>query len=436
MNVRHLKTGEVFPVYNNTIRIHDRLTGEPIAVGAVMRDLRTEVAAKKALEESEKNFRTLVMQAPVGICILKGEDFIVEIANDTFLDIADKQRDEVIGKKVVETFPEATRHGFDALLKGVFTKGEPFYGKEFEVFQERNNVVRRIYVDFTFQPMREADGSVSRIMNLSIDVTDKVLARKRLQESEEDLQRRVAERTAELEKKNKELEEFTYVSSHDLQEPIRKIKIFREMIKERDFHNLSEFSQVRFEKVGETIDRMSKSLRDLLNFASLSKEEQAEPVDLNIILHNVENDLELIIEQKGAIIHKTALPVIHAIPQQIHQLFYNLVNNALKFSKDGVHPQIYIKAENADKAVVSNHQPDASKAYYLFSVSDNGIGFEQEKAEKIFGMFQRLHRKEEYSGTGVGLALCKKVATNHGGSIWAQSEPGQGATFFVLLSAQ
>lgn len=432
MNVRHLKTGEVFPVLNNTVRIHDQLTGEPIAIGAVMRDLRAEMAAQKALEESERNFRTLVMQAPVGICILKGEDFVVELANDTFLELADKRRDEMVGKRVVDVFPEATRQGFDQMLHQVFTSGEAFYAREYEVHQERNGEVRTIYVDFTFQPLRDADGVVTRIMDVSVDVTDKVLARRRIEQSEEELQRRVAERTAELEKKNRELEEFTYVSSHDLQEPIRKIKIFREMIRERDYENMSDASKVRFDKVGETIDRMAQSLRDLLDYASLEKKEERETVDLNTTLQQVLQDLELVIEQKQAIIQKDALPQVTGVPHQLHQLFYNLVNNALKFTMDGVPPRITISVQKATPELPAG-LPDPSKAYHLITVRDNGIGFSQEKAEKIFVMFQRLHRKEDYGGTGIGLALCKKVVSNHGGRIWATSEPGKGACFFILL---
>lgn len=434
MNVRHLKTGEVFPVYNNTIRIHDPVSGEPIAVGAVMRDMRPEVASRKALEESEQNFRTLVMQAPVGICILRGEDFIVEMANDSFLEVAWKKREDMIGKKVADVFPEATTQGFVQMLQGVYTTGMPFYGKETEVVQEREGQVKTIYVDFTFQPLFEADGSVNRILDLSIDVTDKVLARKQLQQSEEELQKRVAERTAELEKKNKELEEFTYVSSHDLQEPIRKIKMFREMVREKDYHNLSDFSKEKFDKVGESIDRMSNSLKDLLNFARLDNKEVFEEVDLTLVLANVENDLELMIQQKNAVIKRSNLPIIKGIALQMHQLFYNLLNNALKFSRPDATPMISIHVETKrGDALLHKHLIDEGKDYYVITVQDNGIGFDPSKAEKIFGMFQRLHSRQAYSGTGIGLAMCKKVAMNHQGSIYALSESGKGSAFVVAL---
>jgi len=424
MNVRHLKTREVFPVYNNTVRIHDKLTGEPIAVGAVMRDMRPELAAHKALEESERNFRSLVMQAPVGICIIKGKELIIELANESFIDVSNKPGEEIIGKSIVDIYPEATAQGFDKMLLNVMESGQPFYGQEVEVTQERPAGTRTIYVDFTFEPLFEPDGTVNRVLDLSIDVTDKVLARRKLQENEEELQRRVAERTAELEKKNRELEEFTYVSSHDLQEPIRKIKMFRELVRQNEYEKFSDDSKRYFDKVGESIERMSNSLKDLLSYARLNEAEKREPVDLNTILDNVEADLELLIAEKGAIITHEKLPIVKAVPHQMHQLFYNLLNNGLKFSRPEVPTNIKIK-------LVEN--TDVPQGYCTISISDNGIGFPQEKAEKIFTMFQRLHSRDEFEGTGIGLALCKKVVMNHKGKIWAKSEIGKGATFFIQL---
>lgn len=432
MNVRHLKTGEVFPVYNNTVRIHNSTTGEPIAIGAVMRDIRPEMAAKKALEESIRNFQTLVMQAPVGICIFNGEEFVIEIINESFQSVANINKEAVIGKRAIDVFPETQKQGFDKMLLSVLQTRQPMYGNEVEIEQVRDDKIRTIYVDFTLQPLFEADGSVIKVMGVAIDVTAKVLAKKTLQESEEELAKRVSERTKELERKNQELEEFTYVSSHDLQEPLRKIKLFREMIKERDYENLSAFSKEKFDKVGESVDRMSRSLKDLLNFASLNKVENTELVDLNTVIENVKIDLELVIEQKRATIIHDELPVINAIPHHMHQLFYNLINNALKFARTEIPPHIIIKREQILPP------PDYAMENYgakniCIIVKDNGIGFSQESAVKIFGMFQRLHSRDSYEGTGVGLALCKKIVHNHNGDIWVKSTPGQGSCFYVLL---
>jgi hypothetical protein len=434
MHVRHLKTGEVFPVYNNTVRIHDPVTGEPLAVGAVMRDMRPEMAAKRALEESEHNFRTLVMQAPVGICILRGPELIVELVNDCFPEVGSTSRMDLLGRKAEEIFPEATHPGLPGIAKRVFETGTPYYGKEVEVLRERDGQAFRTYVDFTFQPLWDMDRNITGIMDLSIDVTDKVLAKKQLLRNEEELQRRVAERTAELEKKNRELEEFNYITSHDLQEPIRKMKLFREMICERDFDKLSDFSKERFNKIGESLERMGTSLKDLLAYTSLNSEDIITEVDLNMILQAAESDLELVIEQKGAVICKSALPKINGVAFQMHQLFYNLLSNALKFSRAGASPVIEIEsmplAEERKKAYT---ELLADADYCEIIVRDNGIGFGQDKADKIFGMFQRLHSRQEYSGTGIGLSLCRKVVNNHGGHIHAVAALGAGAAFHILL---
>lgn len=432
MNVRHLKTGEIFPVYNNTVRIHDTVTGEPIAIGAVMRDMRPEMAAHRALEESEKAFRNLVMQAPVGICIINTETMVIEMANESFLDVANKKGETFIGKNILETFPEVSSHGFDQMLKTVAQTAEPLFGKEVLVNQNREDHSRTIYVDFTFQPLFETNGTVVRVMSVSIDVTAKVLARQKLVQSEEELQQRVAERTEELERKNRELEEFTYVSSHDLKEPIRKIKMFQELIREAEYHKFSQASRERFNKIGEAVERMSNSLKDLLDYASLNKEDKREAVDLNAVIRNVESDLELLISEKGAVINRQQLPEVLAIPHQMQQLFYNLLNNSLKFTRKDSLPLIEISL--ADAAGQQEAGLEAiPEDHCCICVRDNGIGFSQDKAEKIFVMFQRLHTREAYDGTGIGLAMCKKVVQNHRGQIRAKSEPQKGAAFYFTL---
>ena len=260
------------------------------------------------------------------------------------------------------------------------------------------------------------------------------MARRRIEESEKELQKRVKERTAELQKKNMELEQYAQVSSHDLQKPLRKIRMYIDMIRVRDYGMLSEFSRSRLDKITEAMQRMSTSLTNLLNFTSLSKEEQLASVDLNETLAAIKNDLELLIEQKGAVINASRLPVIRAIPLQMQQLFYNLVNNALKFSKQGLPPGIDITVERKQGAAIENHVNLAKhKWYHQIVVKDNGIGFSQEYAEKIFSMLQLLHNRQAYTGTGIGLALCKKVALNHDGDIFAISADQRGASFYIIL---
>ena len=390
-----------------------------------------KVLSKRRQQETENNFRHLVMQAPVGICILSAADFNIEIANDSFLELGRISRKELQGVEFIEALPKSVRTRTVEILKSVRKTGKAYYGREFEIEIDRASGKTNLFVDFVYEPILDLAGHVKSIMLISIDVTDKVIARKKIEESEKELQARVKERTSELEKKNSELEQYAQVSSHDLQEPLRKIRMFTDIIKQRDYQNLSEFSREKFDKIIDAVTRMSTSLRELLNFTNLSKDEQFTTVNLNDVLLSVESDLELMIAQKGATINKQDLPQIRAIPLQMHQLFYNLVNNALKFSRPGTHPLIEITCQVVRDKKSGEHtmQPP----FVEIVVSDNGIGFEQVYAEKIFTMFQRLNHRQEFSGTGIGLALCKKVVVNHGGEIFATSEPGKGSTFHILL---
>jgi PAS domain S-box-containing protein len=397
-------------------------------------DVTAQVLARQKITEKERSLHNTIMQAPVGICILQGRRFKVELANQAFLTLLGKPTSDAVEKYLWDVVPEARNELLNYNLNRVMETGVHYKGTEYPVNLLRNGIAETIYVDFVYEPLREPDGTVERIMILAFETTDKVLARKKMEESEKELQKRVEERTAELEKKNSELEQYAQVSSHDLQEPLRKIRMYTDMIRKADNDHLSEASRSRFDKITEAVKRMSTSLTDLLNFTSLSKEEQLTTVNLNDILVTVTNDLELVIEQKAAVIQYEGLPTINAIPLQMQQLFYNLLNNALKFSKQHETPRIDIRVEkNYGREILNNENLKPDRLYYQIIVKDNGIGFDQSYADKIFSMFQRLHNKQTYSGTGIGLAVCKKVALNHEGDIYAVSSDHQGATFFILL---
>ena len=179
---------------------------------------------------------------------------------------------------------------------------------------------------------------------------------------------------------------------------------------------------------------MSNLLTDLLNYSTLSNpHHQLAQIDLNTVVENIKQDGELMIREKNAVVATNRLPVIEGIPFQINQLFFNLVSNALKFSKEGVDPQVMIEAAMLTEHEKTTHSLSSDTHYFKISVSDNGIGFRQEYADKIFIVFQRLNDRREYSGNGIGLSLCKKIVENHKGKIYATSQPGTGSTFIVIL---
>jgi len=282
-----------------------------------------------------------------------------------------------------------------------------------------------------------------------MDITDQKKAEINLRESEEryrqltqQLELRVAQRTKELrevnanlERSNKELEQFAYVTSHDLQEPLRKIQTFANMLSENHSTGLTERAKSFLDKMQSASQRMSKLINDLLNFSRLRQSgESFAPVDLNEILDDVRNDFELVIKQKDATIKSHHLPVIEANSLQMNQLFYNLISNALKFTKPSQPIVIEITCKKTEPGQWNGFTGiDRNKEYYELVFSDNGIGFAEEYVHKIFEIFQRLNGRSEYEGTGIGLALVKKILENHKGSVYAVSEEGKGSSFHILL---
>lgn len=253
------------------------------------------------------------------------------------------------------------------------------------------------------------------------------------------LEKRVEERTRELqmaikrlEDSNIELQQYAFVASHDLKEPLRKIHIFTNMLKDGHIPGDNEKAHSFLNRIVSSSARMSKMIEDLLNYSRISKDSLFEPVDLNTIVHEIVTDLEIVIEEKEANIHIDELPVIDGVSGQLRQVFQNLLTNALKFSKDGVAPEICIRSELTQEKSFES-KPAANGQYLRVTVTDNGIGFNEMYLEKIFVLFQRLNGKEKYEGTGIGLAVTKKIIEKHHGLVTASSEEGQGAVFTVVL---
>lgn len=251
----------------------------------------------------------------------------------------------------------------------------------------------------------------------------------------EDLERKVRERTRALEEMNAELEQFAYVASHDLQEPLRKILTFAHIVKDESTPALNETSSRYVNKVIDTAQRMTRLIKDLLSFTRVNHSEPAVAINFSDIITAVRDDLELLISQTKATIRiEGDLPKLKARPAQLKQLFYNLVNNAIKFRKQDVDPVVTItctKLDGQKRRQQSQLTPD--EEYWEIIVKDNGIGFDQQYADQIFTVFQRLHTRSMYEGTGIGLAIARKVVSNHGGEIYAKSSPGEGAEFQVIL---
>jgi PAS domain S-box-containing protein len=640
-------------------------------------DVSQQVKVAARLRESEQNFRSLILQAPVGICLLKGEDFFVEIANTQYLELIDRRLENFVGQPLWDVLPEVKEQGFDKLLKEVRQSGKPFFGNELAVNILRKNELETIYINFVYEPLFDEQGQVESILVIAIDISAQVEARKKIEFAEErarlaiesahlgtyevnlltgeifpsprfnelfdadpgdnrqqafvdhihpddlpvrqrahelsktthqleyearvirkdggmhwikaigqvyldesekpykiigivqditpqkqadeerdkflalshysrdfigmcdmqmrtiyinragmemlgmegsisdlslwdcffeedhaflrdhffpevlrqghqeieirfrhfqsgipvwviysvfiihdangapaamatvsrditerknmeqELEKRVSERTNELLKLNDELQQFTYVSSHDLKEPLRKIRIFAGLaLQETDPSSVKIISSL--EKVMSSASRMSSLLTDLLNYSTLSNpERQYDIINLNEVLQHVMEDMELPLLEKGGRFSIGVLPEIEGIPFQISQLFFNLVNNAIKFHQPDLPPVVKVESEVlSDDEKATHLLLSAHKKYHKITVSDNGIGFRQDFAQKIFVVFQRLHDRQKFSGNGIGLSLCKKIVENHQGLIFASSSQGKGSVFTVILPEQ
>ncbi|WP_185146712.1 ATP-binding protein [Chryseobacterium sp.] len=265
-------------------------------------------------------------------------------------------------------------------------------------------------------------GGEKVFLGITSDITPEIESKLQLEE-----QNRI------LEANNQELMAFNYVASHDLQEPLRKIETFISRLTDKDGMNLSESGKNFLGKMHSSAGRMRTLIEDLLLFSRTTRAEKIfEKTDLNNVMHHAQEELQHMIEEKKAVISVDQLPVMEVIPFQIRQLFINIVSNSLKYCKDEIPAFIEVKHEvvqSKDEVLLPNN----NQTFHKFTFSDNGIGFEQKYAEKIFDVFNRLHGRSDYAGTGIGLAVCKKIVENHKGYIFANGEPHCGATFTVYL---
>lgn len=238
----------------------------------------------------------------------------------------------------------------------------------------------------------------------------------------------------ELNRSNLELEEFAYGASHDLQEPLRKITTFGSRLLDKFGETLGEEGTMYINRMEVAAENMRSLIDNLLELSRVTRDNQPfEQMDLNLLIKNTAADLELTIDETGAEIHSSGLPVIDAIPSQLRQMFNNLLANALKFRRPDVRPVISVTAIKIDRATKEECFLEVEKTYYRIDIADNGIGFDQEYEQRIFQIFQRLHGKSAYPGSGIGLAICKRIAERHHGLIHAKGEEGKGAVFSVFL---
>ena len=294
-----------------------------------------------------------------------------------------------------------------------------------------------------FAEVRQQTAELERANTaLHHEIRERQQAEEALRQTRDELERRVEERTAELrlanaqlQRSNQELQDFAYVASHDLQEPLRKIQVFGDRLHAKCGEALSEPGRDYLGRMQNAARRMQTLINDLLMFSRVTtKAGSCVSVDLARVAHEVVSDLEVRLEQTGGRVEIGDLPTIDADPTQMRQLFQNLIGNALKFRRQEEAPIVKVGAQLLPGAAQRDHTLATQRCH--ITVADNGIGFDTKYLDRIFTVFERLHHSGAYEGTGVGLAVCRKIVERHGGSITACSTPGQGATFLVSLPVE
>jgi len=372
--------------------------------------------AEESLRESEEKYKNLYDEAPVGYVELDSEGRIDRV-NRKIAEMLGYAAEEMLGKHMWNFVVEKSEaeEAIRAKLSG---------------YELPSDALERTYKRKDGPPIpvlikdrvaRNSKGRVTRIRVTVQDITERKQMEEDLRRSRDELELRVRERTAELERKNRELQEFTYIASHDLGEPLRKVETFGNLLMAKKAERLDDEGKDFISRMTGAATRMKELIDALLRYSRVETQgRDPVPVNLNNIAQTVASDLEVSIKKTGAHVEIGPLPVINGDPYQLRQLFQNLLSNSLKYCRSEVKPLVKIHGDEQD-------------GMCTISVEDNGIGFEEKYLEKIFQPFQRLHGRNEYPGIGIGLAACKKIVERHRGTITASSIPGKGSIFIVTL---
>lgn len=379
------------------------------------------------LRRSEERYHRMTAQVEDYAIILLSHEGLIENWNKGAEKIKGYSEQEVIGKSFKLFYTADDQHAGlpDKLLQIAIGNGKATH----EGWRMRKDG-SKFWGSVVLTTVYNDDGSVLGFTKVTRDLTERKLAEEKLRAASLKLE----QKNKELEMINEHLSSFAYISSHDLQEPLRKIQTFSDRILDTEYDKLSEKGKDYLLRMQAGASRMQKLIRDILAYSRTAlSEKKLELADLNELLNHAMVELEVMILEKKAVIESDQLPDLMVIPFQIQQLFNNLLNNALKFSKPGVPSHIRIKSEVVSGQELEQAHTPLTKEYLRITFQDNGIGFEPEYSKKIFEVFQRLHGRHEYGGTGIGLAICKKIVENHSGFLSAESTLGDGAAFHIYL---
>lgn len=348
------------------------------------------------------------------IMAITDKNGVITYVNQKFCDISKYSKEELIGKTHSIINSQYHPKEFFANMWKTISQGKVWEGE----IRNRNKYGQYYWVNTTIVPFLDTQGKPEKYVAVRYEITERKLAEEQLKIY-----------AKKLEVSNKELEEFASVAAHDLQEPLRKIQAFSDRLHTKAKTQLDADAFDYVDRIKNSAQRMQVLINDLLTYSRVTTKNQPfVPVDLLKIATQVISDLEIRLEQTQGKIDMKDLPIIDADPTQMYQLLQNLLNNALKFRKPDTPPSVYIESRRFNTSPLGRR----GEACQII-IRDNGIGFDEKYLDRIFTIFQRLHGKHEYEGTGIGLAVCRKIIDRHSGTITANSRPGEGAEFIITL---
>ncbi|MBM4050394.1 MAG: PAS domain S-box protein, partial [Planctomycetes bacterium] len=405
------KQGETRWVMENVVSIP--YNGGRAALGNLV-DITDRKRAEQRVRECEERYRRLMELANDAVLILDAETGAVLDCNRKTEDLLGIPVHDVMGMHHTQLHPQEEAEQYQKLFQASVQSGKGTTTNS--VICRRDG--RRLWADVTTS-VHDVGGR-KIVQAVLRDVTERKNAEEELRRANECLEQRVAERTRELQRSNEELERFAYVASHDLQEPLRAVASYVQLLERRCKGKLDAEAEDFITLAREAAERMRKMINDLLAYSRLGTEGRVfKPTRCSVVMDYVLVNLRAAIQESGAVITYDALPTVMGDAFQLAQLLQNLLGNAIKFRRDEP-PRVHVSAERRGDE-------------WVFAVRDNGIGIDPEFFDRIFVIFQRLHTREEYPGTGIGLAVCKKIVERHGGRIWVDAAPGNGSVFYFTL---
>jgi PAS domain S-box-containing protein len=382
------------------------------------------------LEQQAHQLRTTLdasLNSIIAMTALRDEsntviDFMMDTANEAVIKSNFMTPDQIIGRPLLTVFPGNKDNGFFDLYvrvveTGLAEQSSQYYRDEFGL-------------EGWFEVSAVKQGGNGVVVTYN-NITERRQAELSAQQQEKELK----EANAELHRSNENLQQFAHIASHDLQEPLRRIQAFSDILQNQFIDSLSDGERDMVRRIQKSAGRMQLLIKDLLLYSQLSTQRDSfTTVSLNEVLTDVVTDLEMTISEKNATVQASSLPHVYGSASRLRQLFQNLITNALKFTQPGVSPLISIQFREAKpNELPANLSSQPNQPFWLITVSDNGIGFDERYKDRIFTPFQRLHNPANYSGTGIGLAICQRVTESHGGGIDVSSQEGKGSTFKIFL---